>query len=273
MRTILCFAWPAEAKPWIEKATCTLRYQVKHVRYYEGSDYDVLIAGMGKYQLPAAIGWIQGLLPHDKIWWNIGIAGGPHKALHQWFQITAVRSEWSGDTFYPDMASTPVLPIATLKTFEKPASAEMITAEGGLVDMEGFTFCKAAHLFASTSQIQLLKWVSDTGVENFDKNNWQKTYSTSIDAPLQIVLDYQDKIKSIQAAFKPDIGKYLQPIREKLNPTFSQQVMIKDSLYFARQYHTEAYIEKLIAAIPRHLKQKKDKSNVLLQLLNELKDV
>lgn len=273
MRIVLCFAWPAEAKPWLKRVNCKLRFQVKHMRYYQGADYDILIAGMGPYHLPAAIGWIQGLIPEDKIWWNIGIAGGKENQLHQWFYISSVTNERGADFFYPEISILPNMPLGMLQTSAQPVSKTVLAAADTLADMEGFAFCMAAQLFASTSRIQLLKWVSDNGVENFDKHSWQKKYADSMDEPLQLIQAHHKKIASMVVTTKPDIDVYLQPLLDALRPTFSQQVMIKDALYFARQYHGNDYIQKRISAIPQDLKQKKEKNVWLLQLLNELRNV
>ena len=56
---ILCFAWQAEAKPFIELLCAKRKHQIKNFIYYSAQNTYVCIAGLGQLKMAAATSWQQ----------------------------------------------------------------------------------------------------------------------------------------------------------------------------------------------------------------------
>lgn len=274
MKAILCFAWLAEAKPFLDLDKTKNVFSKKNIQYFTGNNADYLIMGLGQTNAATAIGWLNGFNNQPKLLCNIGLAGSANNNLLAWHLIAKVNKENSTKSYFPEVLAKTDLTLAELLTVYKPANKEFLMQHKSLlVDMEGYAFCKAAKTFVSNSNIMLLKFVSDAGSEEFFTQNWQKPYKNSVEVILNCINNHLTTLEKTNQIHQISVTEFLHRICIKLNPTVAQQLQIKNALKFAIGYQKTNLIEELITNLSEPNKTKEENTTAINQLLNKLQHV
>lgn len=275
MKPVLCFALLIEAKPYIELGKCKQVKQFKDIKLYQGNDFDCLVMGLGAIKAATAIGWVNAQLNAKTLFANIGLCGSAHKPLFSSYSIAKVTDAVLQKTFYPELLPNALnLPLANLLTVPKPANSIALNeANDLLVDMEGYAFCKAAAMFVSTSEIMLLKFVSDNGNEHFFNTTWQQPYTNAAEYLLTNVLNHANNLQELKSKYDFSVNHWLELVQQKLSLTFTQQAMLTDALKFALNLKGAESIAQVIEQIPEGIKQKELKNKWVQNILSQLQHV
>lgn len=271
---ILCFAWQAEAKPFIELLGAKRKHQIKNFTYYSAQNTHVCIAGLGQLNMAAAMGWIQQFTNNYPVFWNVGFCGAKQKELYSWHHINKVSDANGGRDFYPEIQIEGPLPFADIITVNQPqTTSQLLQQNTALVDMEAYGFCKALQQFVSTSQIQLLKWVSDSGSDTFNRNTALENYNHSAPKALHFIQDYSRLIASTKEKNEMDLSGLKKQVEQYLQLTFTQEQQLNDALKFALFYRNQHNIITEINNTLVEVNNKEEKNKLFNNLLQKLTHV
>ncbi len=273
-KIILCFAWRAEANPFIKISNAKLTQQNKKFKFYTSPSTDIIITGVGAFNMSAAMGWIQQFIKDIAVYWNIGFCAGQEQNIFSWFRIIKVSYQDNMRDFYPEIETKSPLPFATLRTVNSPVNNKHIENLGAeLVDMEAYGFCKGLQPFHNSSFIQILKWVSDNGIENFDKTAALKQYENSIEQVFDYIVSQSEEIINSHKNNLGIINPILEQTKEKLSLSFTRTHQLKDALRFALYYKGETFIHKEVTSINNDLETPEKKVRTFNQLIKKLTHV
>lgn len=273
MKTVLCFALQQEAAPFIAKLKAKHLHQQKYLNLYETPDTLILISGIGYINMSAAIGWLTGFLKQELIIWNLGCAGCGAN-LYNWYRVAQITN-LKEESFYPEIYSSNPLELKSLITSNEPAGSDLLNRYPGLLfDMEGYAFAKASQLFLSTSQIQLIKWVSDNGDFSFYKNkNWESEYSKNIDFILHYIFEENKNIARLIQVVHPHISPIIHKVEKRLKLSFTQTEQLKNAIYYNYQYNNESVLQKKIDTVLNECNEKLNRKIIFNKLLATLHHV
>jgi purine-nucleoside phosphorylase len=279
MPIILVFALPQEAEPWLQSDVYTMQWQQKNIKWYKGNRYDILITGMGMLHMSMAIASVQVHYTKDTVWVNLGCAGGPTHALHQWHQIISLHTNIEENNFYPTIINK-AFALAHGYTQTTAANDTQIialqkaTALPTLVDMEAYAFVAAVKNFYTHTQALVLKWVSDDGTAAFYKNpEWKTNYAKEKNAIDNFINTTVEKIKANRQTYMPSVTKYLDEIKTNWPITKSQTIQLQHALLYAQGYKPVATISQAISqpliAQPNKIQTKKVVHQIIEKLYYE----
>jgi len=149
-----------EAKPWIDF------YKLKKISdspfslfSKEGVNVDIVITGIGTFNMATAVGWIGGRDDSIKrVWLNLGIAGHLNRKIGEVVRVhSLIDSNDLRKVYLPLTARWPG-ELDALLSVNSPTDAY---PDKAMIDMEGVAFYKAASLFNSTELVASVKVISD----------------------------------------------------------------------------------------------------------------
>lgn len=271
LRPTYVFALQQEANPFIEELGVKQIIQQKNLKLYANDDCFLLITGIGSLACSAAVGWFLAL--HENVvMWNIGCAASQEN-LHKWQRIIEVKNKEL--TFYPELLDKSEFELNSLNTVTDFIGAEELYGYGKeLVDMEGIAFAKAAQLFLNSNQIQILKWVSDTGNKDFYKDGtWLNEYKRQIPDVIKTV----EKETKLIAAELNETFKNTNPFVTKVNNvlklSFTQKEQLHKACLYFLAYKSEIQLAELIEGFIRRVENISQRKSLFYQLIEELRHV
>ncbi|MGR8930061.1 MAG: hypothetical protein ACU836_05420 [Gammaproteobacteria bacterium] len=154
-------ALTCEAKPLIKAWRLQKNLSQDHpFAVYAGKDKAVIISGLGKVNMAAAVAYAMALNrnPKSAVLINLGIAGHHSEALATVCLAHKIIDQESGSCFYPQMPFAVTCETQTVTTVTRP---RVDYTEQGLYEMEAAGFYEVAMKFSSSELIQVVKIVSD----------------------------------------------------------------------------------------------------------------
>lgn len=274
MKTVLCFAWQMEAAPWLRLYKALHKATLKQIHYYESDKTGFLISGVGAIRMALAIAWLCGKDNEEKHFVNIGFAASASQPLYSWHEIVKVTDATERNSLYPELLIDSKMTKSDLYSVAKPAlSAEVNQYPASLIDMEGYAFITAAKHFVPVTHIHLLKFVSDAGADQFlDIPALQQSYVNTLGKAhnyIQHIRQFLEKYSDTNS--KPD--PTVLEISEKLHLTFTQQVMLKQAMQFARYYGLNENIAVAMRMAQKQTVHKNDRNRLLQQIVEVLRRV
>ena len=157
----LVVALKAEAQPLIEHFGLHETQSTDQLfPVFEGDATRLVISGIGKQRVSAAVGWLKQSLPSDErsAWLNVGIAGHRHLAVGEGFMANCVKDAETGETWYPSFVSDFNVQTGLLITVDE---VELEYPDAAGYDMEGFGFFSSVGKQVPLELVHSYKIVSD----------------------------------------------------------------------------------------------------------------
>ncbi len=132
-------------------------YGHRHGKAQRGCSIGVLITGVGKLNMSAALMWSQQMRP-ARSFLNVGIVGHGSAAIGDKLLVNKVFDDSKGTSSFPAINFPWKKEFTQLKTVDVPSKEY---AEGCAYDMEASAFFYIANKFVSNDKSQSLKIVSD----------------------------------------------------------------------------------------------------------------
>lgn len=179
MKPLLVFAHRKEAEILLQYYGAKSTHAPHFYRYYSSEEADLLITGIGVFNMMASILYHLSTHPLNYIVINIGLAGSHGRPMYSWYAISSVHYP-PFKTQYTD-AILSSLEYAPLRTVDKPASFQDMKAKPDfLFDMEGYAFVQSAKRFFENHRIHLLKFVSDRDGRMDSMRNALEIYNATV---------------------------------------------------------------------------------------------
>ncbi len=161
-----------EAKPLISHFNLQ-SFEVSPFPIYLSSSIGLIVTGVGKIQMAAAVGYLQAIMGNQKhtAWLNIGIAGHASFALGKGILAHQVFDYSSGRYYYPVFVVDRPVETATVWTVDRP---EIHYKGEGVYEMEASAFWHVASRLTSAEFIHCYKIISDNqnrGASYLTKNH------------------------------------------------------------------------------------------------------
>jgi hypothetical protein len=150
-------ALPSEAKPINRHFSLVRDNRAEAFSLYRNGSMALVISGVGSGLAAQATGWLRSYLPDPAIWFNVGIAGHPHRAIGEALLAHRIVDQQSGRQWQRSYRELPC-PSGTLITCIEP---ERDYPDDALYDMEGASFCAALDAAGTDHSAHCLKIVSD----------------------------------------------------------------------------------------------------------------
>ncbi|MEY4210151.1 MAG: hypothetical protein RLZ92_530 [Pseudomonadota bacterium] len=169
--TVFIFvALPCEAKPLIQSWSLKKNSEHKPFSIYENQDFVVVVSGVGKLAMAAAVAYTMCLYANkaDPILINFGIAGHSYYPLGNLYLADKVSDIEAGKNYYPQLTFVGNIPTSPVITLNKPS---IDYDAGSLFDMEAAGFYEIATKFSSNEFIHSLKIISDNSVSSIENIN------------------------------------------------------------------------------------------------------
>jgi hypothetical protein len=236
MLFIVC-ALPCEAAPFIS------HFQLKPYKtpspfpIYTALSISLIISGVGKIQIAAAMGYLQGITNHLKhsAWINIGIAGHPSLPLGTGILAHQVFDMANGRRYYPIFVTDRPVQTAPVWTVEKP---EEHYEEQVVYDMEASAFWSIASRFTTGELIHCYKVISDNSQSSFScitPKNVEELIKLHIDPIETFIKALQNIMNSLQSDEITDID--IKPFLLHWHFTSTQQFNLRSLLQKWRACH------------------------------------
>lgn len=239
--TLIC-ALPFEAKPFLSnssKKVASFPFEL-----YQTEEWDVLVTGIGGMSVSAALGWLFAKDTTSRKFLNIGIAASTALPLYSWNYVVKLKYHpLLYKDIFPTVISNKNLPYATLQTVDVPVSSnQMRDITEDLVDMEGYAIGFILKKFKKASYYQILKWVSDTGVDKINFDDVKQKYHQHVEQVFPFIHHWRDLV--IQPDDKPFLTLF-EMITTKLKLTFTEKEQLEKALRFALGYEKHDALKKI----------------------------
>lgn len=265
------FALQQEANPFIEKLNAKQIVQQKNLKLYKSVDVFVLITGIGSVASATAVGWFLAQYK-NVILWNIGCAAS-NSNIGNWQRVVCVKQD--NNSFYPEILSKNKIQINKLNTVNVALNKEQLSQyKNELVDMEGFGFAMAALTFINSSQIQLLKWISDDGNLNFYKDKtWINYYTEKINEIIEFIESETNLISKHLNNNNIYTSSFIDKINANLKLSFTQKEQLHKALVYYLNLNSQDKLIDLLDTFLKQLNIKSNKKSSFIELLNQLNGV
>lgn len=274
MKTIYCFALPFEAEPWLNLYQPKLLFSQKKIRYYESKNQGFLISGMGAIQMALAISWLFVKLNEKVHFINIGFAASANSPLYIWHEIISVHHAHQKKIFLPEILYYSDLKKSKITSIDFLAdNIFVLSQKNSLIDMEAYAFMTAATHFVPITQVHLLKFISDKGINMIEdievlKYQYQKK--------LTIAIDYVENLKATFSNFKKSdvaLQQWEEAIINKLPFTFTQQKKLQQKIRFAYYYKQDKTLQECSKLAQQNIENKEALRALFHELIKLLSDV
>lgn len=274
MKTIYCFALPFEAEPWLNLYQPKLLFSQKKIRYYESKNQGFLISGMGAIQMALAISWLFVKLNEKVHFINIGFAASANSPLYIWHEIISVHHAHQQKIFLPEILYYSDLKKSKITSIDFLAdNIFVLSQKNSLIDMEAYAFMTAATHFVPITQVHLLKFISDKGINMIEdievlKYQYQKK--------LTIAIDYVENLKATFSNFKKSdvaLQQWEEAIINKLPFTFTQQKKLQQKIRFAYYYKQDKTLQECSKLAQQNIENKEALRALFHELIKLLSDV
>jgi len=218
-------ALPCEAKPLVKY------FKLKKDEIYQGfplykkDNIHLVISGLGKTAMAAAIGFSQALMgsSRNSILINVGIAGHRTHSIGDKFCIDKITDDDTNKDYYPQLVAKLPCPTNSLTTL---SSAKTDYPEMCLYDMEASAFYQTALRFTTSELIQCLKVISDNESSTIKNINPLQTSELISDClkDLDTLVLKLAKLASLSHYFDDRI---YQELLEKWHFTASNRIKLK----------------------------------------------
>ncbi len=222
-------ALPCEAKPLIARFKLTKQAQHRSFSIYQNPHIALIVSGVGKQHMSAAVGYSLGLWPHisDAVMLNIGIAGHSSHPVGTLFYAHKISdADNSSLSFYPQRVFNNNLPGSAITSISMPADTYL---ENCLMDMEASAFYEIAIKASSIELIHCLKIVSDNSA-NPATQITAKMVSRLINDNLQALDDFIKHLLSLKHAITAPAHTEQAKLLQQYHFTVSNQVKLKNLL-------------------------------------------
>ncbi len=166
---VVC-ALHCEAKPLIDRLKLKKLNDIKVFSVYQSGSFFILISGIGKQNMVAAVNWLAGFLAKQAqplFCLNIGVAGHKTADIGELYCAHKISDDSCTQSYYPTKWLKHKIPLAPLLTV---AQQEETYPEQQLYDMEGYAFYQAATRFYSQEYVQCLKVVADNQTQKVSRD-------------------------------------------------------------------------------------------------------
>ncbi|MCB1759993.1 MAG: hypothetical protein KDI68_09490 [Gammaproteobacteria bacterium] len=150
-------ALPSEAKPINRHFGLVRDNRAEAFSLYRNGSAALVISGVGSDLAARATEWLHGYLPQPAIWFNVGIAGHPHRAIGEALLAHRIVDRQSGREWQRSYPGFPCSS-ASLITCIEP---ERDYPDDALYDMEGASFYAALDAAGAEHTGHCFKIVSD----------------------------------------------------------------------------------------------------------------
>jgi nucleoside phosphorylase len=170
--TVFIFvALPCEAKPFIQAWNLKKNSQHKAFSIYVNQDRVVVVSGVGKLAMAAAVAYTLCLYSNtsDPILVNVGIAGHRDYPLGNLYLADKVSDIETLKNYYPQLTFSSDIPTSAVTTLSKPSTDYDAVS---LFDMEAAAFYEIATKFSTNEFIHSVKIISDnssTSIEHISE--------------------------------------------------------------------------------------------------------
>lgn len=222
-KPLICIATAllCEARPLIEHYRLKRCLAETAFQTYQGSQVMLLVSGVGKTAMAAAVAYGQGLTRYEteRVWLNLGIAGhrdlpvGTPRLVHQ------IRDQESGRQWFPPLVLRSPCRSETLVTVSQP---QLDYPEPVLYDMEASAFFATAIRFVTSELVQSVKIVSDNAGHGPDQLD-QGQVTELVAASLTTVTDAIEALLDLQSQAAPVPGVHLTELAGKCYLTSQQR--------------------------------------------------
>jgi len=186
--TMIVCALHCEAKPLIDALKLKKVNDIHVFSVYHSGSVFILISGVGKQNMAAAINWMNGYLAQStqpQFWLNLGVAGHKKNDIGELFCADKISNDMDNKRYFPTKWLKHKIPLAHLITVEQQEEGY---PQNCLYDMEGNAFYQAASRFQSQEHVQCLKVVADNQDHKPSRN---KSFITGLIAKhCQTVLNF-----------------------------------------------------------------------------------
>jgi hypothetical protein len=272
VRPTLCFALFFESEPFINYFRAKRINYYKHFYHYSNNDIDILISGIGKFQMASAVSWLNTLQPANRLWINIGFAGSAVLSCYRYFIIHTINEQGNDRLHHTEILLKNNIPLASCITVNKPATTDFLkSCNYDLADMEAIGFYMAAKNFSPITQIQLIKIVSDNGADNeIDLKILYQQYIELIDEILCLInqwIEFFNKNRSNEVTLN---YSEVEQLIQKLHLTYSQQNILNNALHLCKLYNFwPIRLNDFIRIIPEKL-NKTERNKLFDNLIKQL---
>ena len=221
---IVC-ALTHEANPIISHLGLQHRKTEYSFKLYVGNNIGLLISGVGKANIAAALMWSQ-LYCQPMKFINVGVVGCGALPLGRTLLINKIIDDASSVTHYPSIHFTWKGQSAVLKTIDTP-SDEYHKEQA--YDMEASAFFAIANRLVTTENIFCLKVVSDNA-----ENSYQKLSKDSLLQVMRSLLNdldlLLDKIKQTDAELE-DFDPVIKLMQQQWHITVNTEQQLREKLF------------------------------------------
>ena len=221
---IVC-ALANEAKPIISHLDMQHHKTEYSFKLYMSNHIGLLISGVGKANIAAALMWSQ-LYCQPVKFINVGVVGCGELPLGQTLLINKIIDDASSATHYPSIHFPWKGQSAVLKTIDKP-SDEYHKKQA--YDMEASAFFVIANRLVTTENIFCLKVVSDNAENSYQKLSKDRLIQImrSLLNDLDLLLD---KIKYINDEFV-DLDPVIKLMQQQWHITVNVEQQLREKLF------------------------------------------
>lgn len=258
-------ALKAEAKPIIKQLKMIpSKKGINFPVYSDRKGYNwLIISNVGQSQSAAATNYLCEVsnAPPWAAWINLGVAGYGHDTYGSLYMVDRITLEKSNIVSYPGVALLSNLPRAGLLTVDRP---RMDYSGPDLIDMEGFSFYKAASKLSCRELLVLLKVVSD-GPKSDVKSLTSKKISNLISENIDKILSVLTKLEDISKLE----GKRQVP------PDICGQIKERWHFTVTQEHQLNILIRRWVAVFPERIlplaiKNKQNSKSVISYLSKSL---
>lgn len=202
-----------------------LSLKKQHKAIEQTSAINVLVSGVGKVNMAAALMWSQKFCT-PKAFINHGIAGHGSIDIGESVLVNKIFDEAKKKSYYPSIYFSWKEKTAQLKTVDMPSDEYL---DDYAYDMEGSAFCDIVSRFVDTGNAHILKVISDNAEQNYQhvsRQSLQKNIEASL--PLLNSLVEHFLIKEVEK--KEGVKDIIKLMHEKWHITVAQDQQLKDVL-------------------------------------------
>jgi hypothetical protein len=265
------FALQQEAKPFIEILNAKQIFQQKNLKLYKANNVFVLVTGIGCIASATAVGWFLAQYK-NVILWNLGCAAS-NINIGSWQRVVCVKQD--NKCFYPEIFSKTKIQLNSLNTVNAAISNKQLKQYNDeLVDMEGIGFAISALTFISSSQIQILKWISDNGNINFYKDKkWINAYEEKIKEIIEYIEQETNLISKHLNDININTSTFIENVNLKLQLTFTQKEQLHKALVYYLNLNNQDNLKTLLNDFLTQINNKLNNKTYFNDLINKLNHV
>lgn len=191
-------ALACEARPLIDHFHLKKEGGVHPYPVYSNENIRLIVSGIGNIRSAAATTYLHTIMqnPPHACFLNMGIAGSQHFTRGELIAANKIVDAESERAYYPSIFLLPPIKQTTLFTHNSP---QKTYPDQGVVDMEAVGFFIAAKQLVTQEQIQIIKIISDTSIDEQSNLTRQqaeeliRTHVPTIERVVETLLQFSEK--------------------------------------------------------------------------------